>query len=118
MEKELADVGEEAGVASGDAVLSDGGKEFAEDGIDIGGGEVFAKGSGGEERADAFRLEGLALFAGVMEAEGGVVWGAKHATAATVGEGELAARRAALAGRGGGRRKISGHRNHPDEGMG
>jgi len=85
MEEELADVSEEASVAMGDAILSDGSIELAEDGIEVRGGEVMAGGSSGEEMADVFGFEELALVARVMEAEGMVILGARHTATAAIG---------------------------------
>ena len=38
LEKELAEVSEDGGVASGEAVLGDGAEEFAENVVDVNGG--------------------------------------------------------------------------------
>ena len=90
LQEELADVGHERGVARRDAVLGDGGVELAEDGVYVGGGEKFAGGSGGQEFADAFGFEELAVFARVMDAVVGMVRGTGHAAVTAVGETELA----------------------------
>jgi len=89
VEEELADVGEDGGVAAGDAVLRKEGEEFAEDVVDVAGGLEFA-GEGGELGGDAVRFEELALFAGVDEAEVRVGGRAGQAAFAAVGEGVLA----------------------------
>ena len=90
-EQDLAEVGEGGGFAEGDAVLGYGGEEFAEDVVDVGGGEEVALERGGDLGAQALGLEELELFAGVEDAEGEMGRSAKHAAAAAVGELELAA---------------------------
>jgi hypothetical protein len=90
LEKKLADVGEQGGVARRDAILGDGGEEFAEDVVDVGGGvEVSGKRSG-EVPAKAFGFEELALGAGVEDAQGWVILVAGHAALSAVGEREVA----------------------------
>jgi len=90
VEHELGDVGEGFGFFDGDAVLRQGGEDFAEDVVDVGGGEIVAGERGGEFGADALGLEALALFAGVEGAQAGMIAMAKHATAAAVGVREMA----------------------------
>jgi hypothetical protein len=90
MEQELADIGEGDGVAGGDAVLGDGGEEFAEDEIDVGGGEEIAGNGGGNLGAKLVRFQELLLRACVKRTERRVIGAAEHAAAAAVGEGELA----------------------------
>jgi hypothetical protein len=89
VEEELADVGEDSGVAAGDAVLREEGEEFAEDVVDVAGGLEFA-GESGELGGDAVRFEELVFFAGVGEAEVRVGGRAGEAAFAAVGEGVLA----------------------------
>jgi hypothetical protein len=90
LEKKLADVGEQGGVAGRDAVLGDGGEEFAEDVVDIGGGVEVAGERSGDAFAEAFGFEELALGAGVEDAQGWVILVAGHAALAAVGEREVA----------------------------
>ena len=93
MEHELADVGERGGVASGNAVLGDGGEEFAKDEVDVRGGKEIATDGGSDFCANLMRFTELMVGAGVEGAEIGVIVAAKHAAAPAVGEGELAERR-------------------------
>ena len=113
MEQELADVGEEGGVASRKAVLCDGGEELAEDEVDIGGGEEVAGEGGRDFRANLMRFEELPLGAGVEGAEPRMVV-AEHAAAAAVGEVELAERGFDFGNEGAGvagSKAFSGHRS-------
>jgi hypothetical protein len=89
LEKKLADVGQQGGVAGREAVLGDGGEEFAEDVVDIGGSVKVAGKRSGEVPAEAFGFEELALGAGVEDAEEGVILVAGHAALAAVGEREV-----------------------------
>src|SRR5206468_2653897 len=82
--------GEGFGFFDGDAVLGQGGEDFAEDVVDVGGGEVVAGERGGEFGADALGLKALALFARVEGAQAGMIAMTKHAAAAAVGVGEMA----------------------------
>lgn len=88
VEEELADVGENGGVAGWNAILGDGGEELAEDEVDVGGGEEVAADGGGDFRTKLMRLEELLLGAGVEGTKGEVI-AAKHAATAAVGKGEL-----------------------------
>jgi hypothetical protein len=90
-EQDLAEVGECGGFAEGDAVLCGGDEEFAEDVVDVGGGEKIALEGCGDLGAQALGLEELELFAGVEDAEAGMGGGAEHAAGAAVGELEFAA---------------------------
>ncbi len=56
-EHDLAGVGEVGGFAKGDTVLSDGHEKFAEDVVDVGGGEEIAVEGGGNFVAQALGLE-------------------------------------------------------------
>jgi hypothetical protein len=89
VEEELADVGEDGGVAARDAILREESEESAEDVVDVAGGLEFA-GEGGEFGGDAVGFEELALFAGVDEAEVRVGGRVGQAAFAAVGEGVLA----------------------------
>lgn len=90
VEKKLANKGESGGVAGRKAVLGDGGEEFSEDMIDVGGGEEFARRGFGEQRAERFGLEELAFGAGVEDTESGVIVAAQHAAFASIGKLKLA----------------------------
>jgi hypothetical protein len=58
-EQDLAEVGEDGGFARGDAVLGDRSKEFAEDVVDVSGGEEIAVEGDGNFVAQALGLEEL-----------------------------------------------------------
>lgn len=90
MEHKLRGVAEGVGLADGDAVLGECSEDFAEDVVDVGGGEKVAGERGGEFGADALGFELLALFAGVERAKAAMVGMAKHAAAAAVGVREHA----------------------------
>jgi len=87
VQEQLANVGEQGGVARGDASLGDEREELAQDVVEVVGGLEVA-GEGGEFDADEIRVAELALFAGVVETKGGVGGGAGHAALAAVSEGE------------------------------
>jgi hypothetical protein len=91
-EQDLADEGEGDGFANGDTILRDGDKEFAEDVVDVGGGEEIAVEGGGNFVAQALGLEELQFLPGMESTEGRMDRAAQHATAATVGKMKLAAR--------------------------
>ncbi len=91
VEHELADVGEDGGVAGWDAVLGQGGEEFAEDEVDVGGGHEITADGGGDLGTEALGFEELHFVAGVEEAKSGVAVVAEHAATASVGSLELAA---------------------------
>jgi hypothetical protein len=88
LEKELAEVSEDGGVASGETVLGDGGEELAEDVVDINGGEVFAGGGSGDLPAQLIGLDELALGASMENAESGMILVPEHAALAAVGKRE------------------------------
>jgi len=90
VEKELAEVSEDGGVANRETVLGDGGEELAEDVVDVDGGEVFAGGRRGDLPAELLRFKELALGEGMEDAESGVALLAEHAAFASVGELEPA----------------------------
>jgi len=90
-EHDLAHVGEGESFADGDAVLGDGDEEFAEDVVDVGGGEEAAVEGRGDFVAEALGLDELKFLAGVEGAERGMGRVAQHAAVAAVGELELAA---------------------------
>jgi hypothetical protein len=89
VEHDLAEIGEGGG-ALGDAVLGQGGEDFAHDVVDVGGGEEVAGEGGGDFCAKAMRFQELQFGVGVEQPQGRVIFMAKHAAAAAVGEGELA----------------------------
>jgi hypothetical protein len=90
VEQEVADVSEDGGVAGRDAVLGEGGEEFAENEVDVRGGQEVAGERSRELGAESLGFEELLFLAGVEKAEGGVVLIAQHAALAAVGERELA----------------------------
>ena len=71
-EHDLAHVGEGESFADGDAVLGDGDEEFAEDVVDVGGGEEAAVEGRGDFVAEALGLDELKFLAGVEGAERGM----------------------------------------------
>jgi len=95
---DLAEEGEGSGFAKGDAVLCGGDKEFAEDVVDVGGGEEIAVEGGGDFAAQAPGLEELEFLPGVEGTEGRMGRAAQHAAPAAVGKVKLAARGDASAG--------------------
>jgi hypothetical protein len=90
VEHEGAKVAEGGGVALGNTILGQGGEDFAEDVVDVGGGEEIAGEGGGHFGAKSMGFQELLLGVAVEETEGRVGVVAKHAAAAAVGEGELA----------------------------
>ncbi len=91
VEKQLADVGENGGVAGREAIAGQQGKEPTEGVIDRGGGlEIF---DGAKEFSDDGLGVGvgLELLAAMLRAERRMVVGAQHAAAAAVGGNVLAA---------------------------
>ncbi len=85
-EQGLAEVGEVGGFAEGDTVLGDGDEEFAEDVVDVGGGEEIAVEGRGDFFAEALGLDALEFLAGMEGAEGWMGRAAEHAAAAIVGK--------------------------------
>lgn len=90
-EQGLAEIGEAGGFAEGDTVLGDGDKEFAEDVVDVGGGEEIAVEGCGDFFAQALGLDALEFLPGMEGAVGRMGRAAEHAAAAVVGKLELAA---------------------------
>jgi hypothetical protein len=91
VEKELGQVGQEPGVANGNAVGGDKLEELADDVLDVSGGLEVA-GERGELIADVVQFEELPLLASVEEAERRMGSVTKHATLAAVGERKLTER--------------------------
>jgi hypothetical protein len=91
-EHDLAEEGEGGGFARRDTVLGDGDKEFAEDVVDVGGGEEIAVEGGGNFVAEALGLEEFELLPGMESTEERMGRDAQHAAAAAVGKLKLAAR--------------------------
>ena len=85
LEKELAEVAKGVGGTRGDLLVGEGVEDFAEDVINVEGGDVFA-GERGEFSGQLFGFEKLLLFASVEGAKRIVAGGAEHAAAAAVGE--------------------------------
>lgn len=90
MEEQLADIGENGGVAGRDTVLGEGGEDFAEDVIDVGGGVEMAGERGGQFGAETARFDDLHLFAGVEGAETAGTEMDQHAATAAIGKGKAA----------------------------
>jgi len=97
VKEELAEVGEDGGVAARNAILSDGGEKFAEDEVDVSGSKEIAGESTGDFRAELMGFAELLFGAGVEGAERRMI-AAKHAAAASVGELELAQGRVGAGG--------------------
>jgi hypothetical protein len=97
-EQGFAEVGEIGGFAEGDTVLGDGDKEFAEDVVDVGGGEEIAVEGSGDFFAQALGLDALEFLPGMEGAVGRMGRAAEHAAAAVVGKLKLATRGDAGAG--------------------
>jgi hypothetical protein len=91
-EQDLAEEGEGGGFAKGDTVLRGGHKKFAEDVVDVGGGEQITVEGGGNFGAQALGLLELKFLPGVEGTEERMDRAAQHAAAAAVGEAKLAAR--------------------------
>ena len=90
MEHDLAEIGEGGGLFLGDAVLGEGGKDFAEHVDDVGAGDEVTGEGGGDFRAEGAGFEDLEFGLGVEGTQLGVFRMAKHEAAAAVGEWELA----------------------------
>jgi len=97
-EHDPAEESEGGGFAKGDAVLGGGDKEFAEDVVDVGGGEEIAVEGGGDFAAQALGLEELPFLAGMEGTERRMGRAAQHAAGTAVGKVKLAARGNASAG--------------------
>ncbi len=89
VEEQLAEIGEDGGLAAGDAIGGEKGKEPAKGMVDVGGGHEFA-GDRSKLGGDTLGVKDKALAAGVVEAEGGVAVPAGVAALAAVGVGVAA----------------------------
>ena len=89
-EQDLAEVGESGGFARRDTVLRDSDEKFAEDVVDVGGGEEITVERDGDFGTQALGLEQLEFLPGMEGTEGGMVLAAQHAAAAAVGKWKLA----------------------------
>ena len=89
VEKKLGQIGQEPGIANGNAVGGDQLEELADDVLDVSGGLEVAS-ERGEFIADVVQFEELLLLAGVEEAERRMRSVTEHATLAAVGERKLA----------------------------
>jgi len=88
LDEGLGEIGEGAGRAGFDIAADDGGNEAAEDGGKIVGGEVLSRKEIGQFAGELIGGAGLGFFAGVVEAEVGMIGGAGSATLAAVGKGK------------------------------
>jgi hypothetical protein len=89
VEEYPGDTGEDSGVAGRDAVLGEGGEDFAEDVVDVGGGVKVPGERGGKLGAEAAAFEELLLIAGMKETQAGAA-DAQHTAAAAIGKGKAA----------------------------
>ena len=88
LEKSLGQVGHGAGGLGFYIAANDGGDEAGEGGTEIVGGEVVGGKEVGQVLADGFGGAGEGFFLGVVEAEVGMVAGARGAATAAIGESE------------------------------
>jgi hypothetical protein len=89
IEKKLGQIGQEPGVANGDAVGGDKLEKLADNVLDVGDGIEIAR-ERGELIGEVVQFEELLLLAGVEEAERRMRSVTEHATLAAVGERKLA----------------------------
>ncbi len=85
---DLGEVGESSSGLSFDVALSGGGKEAAEGGVEIAGGEITAREEIGNVATDVFGGLGLRLFAGMKIAELQMTGLARSEALTAIGEGE------------------------------
>jgi hypothetical protein len=85
LKKELAEIGKRVGGLVRDAFFGESGEDFAKYVVYVGDGVELA-GQGSELGGELVGFEKLLLFAGVEDAEGGMVVFAEHATGAAIGE--------------------------------
>jgi hypothetical protein len=88
LEERLGEVGYGAGGFGFDVATDDGRDDAREGGAEIAGGEVVAGEEVGQVLADGFGGAGASFFLGVVEAEVGMVAGARGTATAAIGEGE------------------------------
>jgi hypothetical protein len=96
LEEGLGEIGEDAGGTGFYIATEDGGGEAAEGGAEIVGGKVVAGEAIGEFAGEFIGRAGLGFFAGVLEAEVGMLAGAGSAALAAVGKGETTCGHAVL----------------------
>jgi len=96
LEEGLGEIGECAGGTGFYIAMEHGGEEAAEGGAEIVGGEVFAGEEIGQFACEFTGGAGLGFFAGVVEAEVGIIGGTGSAALAAVGKGEAACGHAVL----------------------
>jgi hypothetical protein len=89
IEHDLAEIGEGGGLFLGNAVLGEGGEDFAEDVDYVGAGDEVTGEGGGDFCAQLTGLENLEFGLGVEGTQLGMLGMAKHEAAAAVGEWEL-----------------------------
>ncbi len=85
LEEELAEVAKSVGRLVRDAFFGESGEDFAEDMVDVGDGVEFT-GKGGKVGSELIGFEKLLFFAGVEDAESGMVFFTEHAAGAAIGE--------------------------------
>jgi len=90
VEHDLAEIGEGGGLFLGDAVLGEGGEDFAEDVDNVGAGDEVSGEGRGDFGAQPAGFENLEFGLGVEGTEIRVLGMTKHEAAAAVGEWELA----------------------------
>ena len=88
LDEGLGEVGEGAGGARLNVAADDGGEEASEGSAEIAGGNVFAGKEIGEFAGELVGGAGLGVFAGVVEAEVGMIRRAESATLTAIGKGE------------------------------
>ena len=94
LDEGLGKIGDGSGGARLDVAADDGGDETAEGGAEIVGGEVLTREEIGQFAGELIGGAGLGFFAGVVEAEVGMIGGAGSAALTAVGKGEAAQRHA------------------------
>ena len=82
----LGEIGDGAGEFGIYVAADDGGNEAGEGGAEIAGRKIVAREEAGEILAEFFSGLGAGFFLGVIEAEMGMVAGARSAAAAAIGE--------------------------------
>ena len=88
LDEGLGEIGEDSGGARFYIAAEDGGDEAAEGGAEIVGGEIVAGEAIGEFAGEFIGRAGLGFFAGVVEAEVGMIAGTGSAALAAVGKSE------------------------------